>query len=63
VLAVPVAALTAGPGGETRVEVLREGAEEPELVVVTTGLTASGYAEIVSSEQTLEAGDRVVVGQ
>lgn len=63
VLAVPVAALTAGPGGETRVEVAREGAEEPELVVVTTGLTASGYAEIVSSEEPLEAGDRVVVGQ
>jgi hypothetical protein len=63
VLAVPVAALTAGPGGETRVEVLRDGEEEPALVVVTTGLTASGYAEIVSSEEPLEAGDRVVVGQ
>lgn len=63
VLAVPVAALTAGPGGETRVEVLRDGAEEPELVVVTTGLTASGFAEISSSEQPLEAGDLVVVGR
>ncbi|PWD52411.1 hypothetical protein C8046_06515 [Serinibacter arcticus] len=63
VLAVPVAALTAGPGGETRVEVLRSGEEEPELVVVTTGLTASGYAEIVSSETPLAEGDRVVVGR
>lgn len=63
VLAVPVAALTAGPGGESRVEVLRDGEEEPELVVVTTGLTASGYAEISSSEAPLEAGDRVVVGR
>ncbi|GMA32179.1 hypothetical protein [Litorihabitans aurantiacus] len=62
VLAVPIAALTAGPGGESRVEVLRDGADEPELVVVTTGLTASGMVEVVTSEQPLEAGDRVVVG-
>lgn len=63
VLAVPVAALTAGPGGETRVEVLRAGATAPELVVVTTGLAAQGYVEIISAEASLEAGDLVVVGQ
>lgn len=63
VLAVPVAALTAGPGGETRVEVMRDGEEQPELVVVTTGLSAEGYAEITSSEAPLAAGDLVVVGQ
>lgn len=63
VLAVPVAALTAGPGGETRIEVLRDGEEEPELVVVQTGLSAQGYAEVTSSEAPLEAGDQVVVGQ
>lgn len=60
VLAVPLAALTAGPGGETRVEVMRDGA--PELVEVEVGLTAQGYAEVTAVEGTLEAGDLVVVG-
>ncbi len=59
VLAVPVAALTAGPGGESRVEVDR-GEEHTEIVVVETGLTASGYVEIRSDE--LDVGDLVVVG-
>ncbi|WP_234417505.1 hypothetical protein [Miniimonas sp. S16] len=63
VLAVPIAALTAGAGGETRVEVLRDGATTPELVVVTLGLSAEGYAEITSSEAPLAEGDLVVVGQ
>ena len=63
VLAVPDAALTAGPGGEVRVEVMRAGAEAPELVVVEIGLSAGGYTEIVSSEAPLVAGDLVVVGQ
>ncbi|WP_116947590.1 efflux RND transporter periplasmic adaptor subunit [Jiangella endophytica] len=60
VLAVPLAALTAGPGGETRVEVMRDGA--PELVEVEVGLTAEGYAEVTAVDDTLEAGDLVVVG-
>ena len=63
VLAVPIAALTAGAGGESRVEILRDGETDPEIVVVTTGLSASGYAEIVSSETPLEQGDLVVVGE
>lgn len=63
VLAVPVAALTAGAGGETRVEVMRPGAEAPELVIVETGLAADGYVQIVSSEPAIKAGDLVVVGQ
>lgn len=62
-LAVPDAALTAGPGGEVRVEVMRAGVEAPELVVVEIGLSAGGYTEIVSSEAPLVAGDLVVVGQ
>ncbi|ACQ81207.1 hypothetical protein Bcav_2962 [Beutenbergia cavernae DSM 12333] len=62
VLAVPVAALTAGPGGESRVEVDR-GDGETELVVVETGLSAEGFVEITSSEEPLEAGDLVVVGE
>ena len=47
VLAVPVAALSAGSGGESRVEVLRDG--KIELVEVTVGLSADGYAEVTPS--------------
>lgn len=60
VLAVPVAALTAGPGGESRVEVDR-GGERTEIVVVETGLAADGYVEV--SAEGLAAGDLVVVGR
>lgn len=60
VLVVPLAALTAGPGGESRVEVVDEGASH--LVTVTTGLAAEGYVEIVSSDEPLDEGDLVVVG-
>ncbi|GAA3804424.1 hypothetical protein [Cellulomonas soli] len=60
VLAVPLAALTAGPGGESRVE-LSHG-ETSELVTVTTGLAAQGYVEIASSTPALAEGDLVVVG-
>ncbi|MEV7962926.1 hypothetical protein [Oerskovia paurometabola] len=73
VLAVPLAALTAGPGGESRVEVLRDDAATPskstgkdratDLVPVTTGLAAGGFVEIVSSDDPLEPGDKVVVGK
>ena len=64
VLAVPLAALTAGPGGESRVEVQRDGEEGPtELVGVETGLAAGGFVEIVSAEGELDEGDLVVVGE
>ncbi|WP_227423128.1 RND family efflux transporter [Pengzhenrongella sicca] len=61
VLAVPTAALTAGPGGQARVEVLgADGATS--LVTVETGLAADGFAEVTATTGTLEEGDRVVVG-
>ena len=61
VLAVPSAALTAGPGGEARVERLdAEGVTT--LVTVTTGLAAGGFVEITPVDGDLEVGDRVVVG-
>lgn len=61
VLAVPSAALTAGPGGEARVERLdADGATT--LVTVTTGLAAGGFVEITPVDGDLEEGDRVVVG-
>lgn len=67
VLAVPLAALTAGPGGESRVEVQRssgsEDSAETELVDVETGLAAGGFVEIVSADGELDEGDLVVVGE
>ncbi|ACZ32159.1 hypothetical protein Xcel_3158 [Xylanimonas cellulosilytica DSM 15894] len=62
VLAVPIAALTAGSGGESRVEVQRAGGAT-ELVEVTTGLAADGFVEIVSAAGDLAAGAKVVVGR
>ncbi|WP_231916090.1 hypothetical protein [Microbacterium karelineae] len=67
VLSVPYAALTAGPGGESRVEVVRgdprDGeSADTELIVVETGLAADGYVEVTPTEGELEAGDLVVVG-
>lgn len=60
VLAVPIAALTAGPGGETRVEVAGKG-DKTRIVEVGAGLAAAGYVEIESGD--LDAGDLVVVGR
>ncbi|WP_216852764.1 peptidoglycan-binding protein [Phytoactinopolyspora halotolerans] len=73
VLAVPLAALTAGTGGEARVEVQRpsdgndggsgDHGATTELVEVEVGLTAEGYAEITPVEDGAVAeGDLVVVG-
>ncbi|MFF2272434.1 hypothetical protein ACFVTX_09185 [Agromyces sp. NPDC058136] len=58
VLAVPLAALTAGPGGESRLEV-QEGSET-RIVEVTTGLAAGGFVEITGE---VAEGDLVVVGR
>lgn len=73
VLAVPVAALSVGPDGESRLEVERTaggsagagGADggTVEMVPVRVGLTADGYAEVVPlGGAALAEGDRVVVG-
>ena len=62
VLAVPLAALTAGPGGESRVEVLGDD-DATTLVEVTTGLAAGGYVEVTGAGgATLAEGDLVVIG-
>nr|WP_245325117.1 hypothetical protein [Microbacterium amylolyticum] len=67
VLSVPYAALTAGPGGDSRVEVVtgdpRDGDQaETVLVTVDTGLAAGGYVEITPTDGELAPGDLVVVG-
>lgn len=61
VLAVPLAALTAGSGGEARLEVARDG--KTRLVEVEVGLTADGYAEVSPVDGKLAEGDLVVVGE
>jgi len=69
VLVVPVAALTAGPGGEARVEVVdgdpRLGAgATTRLVVVEAGLAAEGFVEVTPvNGGSLAEGDLVVVGR
>ncbi len=62
VMAVPLAALSAGTDGTTRVEVERSPGQT-ELVRVNAGLKAEGFVEIDVLEGDLEAGDRVVVGR
>ncbi|MDN8549230.1 hypothetical protein PUW81_008935 [Microbacterium sp. NM3R9] len=67
VLSVPAAALTAGPGGETRVEVVegdpRDADARTRLVVVETGLSAGGAVEVRATEGELNEDDLVVVGR
>lgn len=67
VLSVPYAALTAGPGGESRLEIVtgdpRDGeSAETRMVTVETGLAAGGYVEVTATEGDLAEGDLVVVG-
>ena len=64
VLAVPVAALSAGADGSSRVQVERADGSV-EVLVVRTGLLARslGLVEISPVDGDLRAGDRVVVGR
>ena len=67
VLSVPAAALTAGPGGETRVQVVTGDPRDPDaetrLVVVETGLSAGGAVEVRAVTGELAEDDLVVVGR
>lgn len=61
VLAVPLAALSAGADGSSRVEVaLPDGSTE--LVTVAVGLEADGFAEIEPAGREISVGEQVVVG-
>ncbi len=62
VMAVPLAALSAGPDGTARVEVEHSPAQTT-FVEVSTGLRAEGFVEIKPLDDPLAAGDRVVVGR
>lgn len=62
VLAVPVAALSSGSDGGSRVEVLRNG--KVDLVPVTVGLSADGFVQVTpAGDAKLSEGDQVVVGR
>lgn len=68
VLSVPYAALSAGPGGETRVEVTEDDPRKGDqattrLVVVRSGLATPGAVEVTPIEGELAEGDLVVVGK
>lgn len=67
VLSVPLAALSAGTGGEARVEVVvgdpRDPRAQTRLVTVQTGLSAKGVVEVTPSGGELTEGDLVVVGK
>ena len=62
VLCAPLAAVSAGPGGESRVDVVAADGTE-RLVTVTVGLVAEGFAEIDATDDSLHPGDLVVVGR
>jgi peptidoglycan hydrolase-like protein with peptidoglycan-binding domain len=62
VLAVPVAALSSGSDGASRIEVLRNG--QVELIPVKVGLSADGFVQVTpSGDAKLSEGDQVVVGK
>ena len=66
VLAVPLAALSAGPDGSDRVELSAPTKDDPfatEVVNVKAGLAAGGYVEITSDDSRIAAGAKVVVGR
>ncbi|QIM17361.1 hypothetical protein G7067_06535 [Leucobacter insecticola] len=67
VIAVPIAALSAGSGGEDRIELLidpRDGPNaETEFVKVTAGLAADGFVEVSSEDPRVKPGARVVIGR
>ncbi len=62
VLVVPLAAVSAGPDGTSRVEVQTTD-DATTLVDVTTGLAADGFVEVRAVGGSLAEGDRVVVGR
>ncbi len=63
VLVVPAAAVSSSADGQTRVQAERADGTL-DTVVVTTGLSADGFVQVIPKDQAqLAAGDRVVVGQ
>lgn len=66
VLAVPLAALSAGADGGNRVELLVAEPNDPfktETIQVTPGLAAGGFVEITSEDARIASGAKVVVGR
>lgn len=68
VLSVPLAAVTAGAGGDSRVEVVdgdpRDGEKaKTHLVTVELGLSADGFVEVKPAKGELAKGDLVVIGE
>ena len=63
-LVVPLAAISSAADGTTSVSVLADGDQDPQLVPVSTGLSADGFVAVEpTNPDTLLVGDRVVVGR
>lgn len=63
-LVVPLAAISSAADGTTSVSVLAIGDQDPQLVPVSTGLSADGFVAVEpTNPDTLLVGDRVVVGR
>lgn len=66
VLAVPIAALTSGSGGDSRVELVLDAPENGQntaIIEVQTGLAADGYVQVSSEDARLTVGAQIVVGR
>lgn len=64
VWAVPLAAVTAGPDGAARIEVVTDAARgRTRLVPVTLGLSADGYVEVTGVDQALDDQMLIVLGR
>lgn len=66
VLAVPIAAITAGPDGTSRVEIApgqNADPDETEMIDVELGLSAQGFVEIISDDPLLKPGAHAVIGK
>nr|WP_217135504.1 hypothetical protein [Leucobacter chinensis] len=66
VLAVPIAALSAGSAGDNRIELLTPTKKDPyatEIIEVKVGLAADGFVEISASDKRIESGAKIVVGR
>ncbi|MBL3699750.1 hypothetical protein [Leucobacter luti] len=66
VLAVPIAAITAGPDGSSRIEIAPSQNADPdstEMIEVELGLSAQGFVEVISDDPLVEPGAHVVIGR
>ena len=63
-LVVPLAAVSSGADGSTRVNIIDPATNEPVVVTVTAGLSAGGFVAITpATPDALSVGSDVIVGR